>query len=667
MRIFQAVLAGALALVAATVPAQEPTQLGPPTAPSELASARPLSTAPSPVRPLTREDVDGWLDGYMRSALRTGDIAGAVVTVVRNGQLVTAKGYGFADVAHRRPVDPYRTLFRPGSVSKLITWTAVMQQVELGRIDLDRDVNAYLDFRIPPRDGKPITMRQIMTHTAGFEEAAKDIIAFAPARPPAFEPYLKRWTPARIFDPGTTPAYSNWATTLAAYIVQRVSGEDFYDYTERHVFAPLGMKTATFRQPLPTRLAPLMATGYPRASEPAEPFELIGPAPAGSMSASGVDMARFMISHLQQGRGLLRPETARMMHQSPLGHVDPASLLPPLNRMQLGFFETNVNGREVIGHLGDVLNFHTALHLFMNEGVGIYVSFNSLGKDGAAKVVRVSLLEDFADRYFPGADATGLVDAGAAAAHARMMAGRWDGSRRGSSNFYALIGLMGQVEVATGPKGELVVPALVDASGAPRRWVEVAPFLWRERGGHERLAARVVDGRVVRWSADGFAPFMMFDPAPAFRSLAWIRPAFLASVVVLLVTLFGWPIGWYARRRYGSANPLSGTALKTDRAVRIMSGLDLLVLAGWFALLLAIEGNETLLSAGTDPILWLLQVAGGVIFVGAVAIAGWNAWSIWRGLRSWGARIRSLLVLIATILVLYVAWVAGLLSMTVNY
>src|SRR5207237_76094 len=132
-------------------------------------------------------------------ALHTGDIAGAVVTVVKDGQVIAARGYGYADVAKRKPVDPARTLFRPGSTSKLVTSTAVMQQVEAGKLDLDRDVNAYLDFKIPPRKGKPVTLRQIMTHTGGFEEVLKNIIFYDPKANLSLEQYLKVWVPTRIF------------------------------------------------------------------------------------------------------------------------------------------------------------------------------------------------------------------------------------------------------------------------------------------------------------------------------------------------------------------------------------------------------------------------------------------------------------------------------------
>jgi CubicO group peptidase (beta-lactamase class C family) len=670
MRFWRALAIGCLALLATGAPAQQqPPRLDPLT--PAAATARP--TAP-PVpgaaagRPLTAEDVNAWLDGYMPFALHSADIAGAVVMVVKDGQIVAQRGYGWADVKRRRPVDPATTLFRPGSVSKLVTWTAVMQQVEAGKIDLDADVNRYLDFKIPPRNGQPVTMRQIMTHTAGFEEAIKDLITYDQNGAQPIGAYLKRWTPHRIFDAGTTPAYSNWATTLAGYVVERVSGMPFDDYVEQRIFKPLDMRTASFRQPLPPALRGLSATGYPRASEEAKPFEVVVPAPAGSLSASGLDMAKFMAAHLAEGRGILSPATARMMHDSPLDRVDPRSLIPPLNRMELGFFETNVNGREVIAHLGDTQNFHTSLHLFMNEHVGIYVSFNSAGKEGGAHTVRGQLFQDFADRYFPGAARDGRVDAATARQHAAMMAGLWEASRRPSSSFLDVLNLFGQTAVSVDGEGRLLVPSLKGAGGATVPWVEIAPFVWRDAtGGHDRLAARVEDGRVVRWSYDLPAPFTVWDRVPAFRSAAWLKPALFASLGVLLLTFLYWPATWWLRRRYAQPIAVGGAALKAYRATRIMAGLEVAVLAGWAIFVTALFASLERLSATADALLWLLQIASAVVFVGAVAIAAWNVRLTWRDSRRWPRKLWSVLVLLATLVVLYVGIVFGLLSMTADY
>ena len=648
--------------------ADEPkVPLSPPTTPSSSAApANPQDQIGSAV-PLTKADVDVWLDGFLPYALRTADIPGVVVTVVKDGQILTARGFGYADVEKRTPVDPERTLFRPGSVSKLVTWTAAMQLVEQGKLDLDRDVNTYLDFKIPEYDGKPVTLRQLMTHTAGFEEAVKDIIFTDPKHLLPLGEYLKRWTPKRVFEPGTTPAYSNWATALTGYLVERVSGESFDDYCDKHIFAPLGMTNSTMRQPLPAALAGQMASGYKPGQE-AGKFEIIGPAPAGSLSATGTDMAKFMLAHLDKGKGLLSPKAAAEMQDAPLDKFNPVSLLPPLNRMRLGFFETNINGREVIGHLGDTEFFHTSLHLLMKEGVGIYFSFNSGGREGIVQTLRWSLFEDFADRYFPASTAAHApLDAKTAAEHAAMMAGNWQVSRTAWSNPIAVLQLIGQTKVTLGPKGGLLIPELLGANQLPREWEEIAPFVWREKGGHDLLAAKVENGKVVRWSFGLLAPFMVFDRVPAHRSSSWIMPAASVSLGVLLLTVLFWPIAWFARRKYRATFPLAGTALRAYKWTRWTSLAVVLVLVGWMAMIAALFANLENLAGAFDALLMILQIVGLIAFIAAVVITSWNAWLTWRDGRKWTAKTWNSLIAVSSCLLLYVAFSFKLVSMTVNY
>lgn len=676
MRAFRSWMFGLAGLaLAGGSPAQKVDKLAPTLVPAPVTRPAPaLPPAPPQAggaRQLTKADVDTWLDGYMPYALRSADIPGAVVAVVKDGRILTARGFGYADLAHRTPVDPERTLFRPGSVSKLFTWTAVMQMVEQGKLDLDADINRYLDFRIPPRDGQPVTLRQLMTHTGGFEERAKGLITYDPKRDMPLEAYLKAWTPHRIFAPGTTPAYSNWGTTLAAYMVQRVSGEEFNLYLERRIFGPLGMRYSTFRQPLPANIARYMATGYPKPGE-AKGFEYVVPAPAGALSASGADMARFMLAHLNRGelngRRILRPETADVMHQSPLGKVNPLSLMPPLNRMELGFFETNLNGREVIGHLGDLQAFHTSLHLFLREDVGFYVSFNSIGHEGAVSSLRTAVFEDFADRYFPNiAPPDGRVDAKTAAEHARMMTGNWLASRRAQSSFlFAIYGLLGQTTVSVGPRGELVIPSITNAAKRPLQWVEVAPFVWRDTFGHSRIAAKVINGEVARWTFDLAAPFEVFDRVPAGISAAWLLPLCYFSLAVLLLTFLHWPVTWWTRRSYKAAHPLAGRPLGVYRAVRLMAGLAIALVVAWAITATSILGGAEP-GGGSDAWDMLLQVLSAIVFVGAALIAGWNLLVTWRGGRRWTGKLWSVLVLLASLVLLYVAVRFHLMAMTVQY
>jgi CubicO group peptidase (beta-lactamase class C family) len=623
----------------------------------------PEPRAAAPTVALTAEDVDAWLDGYLPYALQTGDIAGAVVAVVKDGKVLTERGYGFSDVAQRTPVDPKQTLFRPGSVSKLLTWTAVMQQVELGKIDLDADINKYLDYKIPARDGKPVTMRNLMQHTAGFEEQAKGIISEDP-NAPGFEVLLKQWVPERVFDAGTTQAYSNYGASLAGYIVQRLSGEPFDAYIEKHIFEPLDMKYSSFRQPLPAQLTPLMSKGYRVASGDPGKYEIVGPAPAGSLASPAEDMAHFMIAHLQDGeyngKRILSAATARQMHDSPL------TLLPPLNRMELGFFETNINGREVIAHLGDTEYFHTSLHLFLAEGVGFYVSFNSPGKQGAAGGLRTALFQDFADRYLPENQPQALVDAKTSAAHAALLKGSWVNSRGSRSSFMSALDLVGQTQLGLNAKGGLLAP-FPGLNGLPRQWVEVAPFVWRDLNSHERLGAKVVDGKAVRFSIDLLSPFMVFERPAWYRNSSWLRPVFFVSVAALFLTALFWPIAAITRRQFDSRLTLDTPSLRAYRLSKIGATAIVAGVVAWAALLGMMLTRNTLLSGGTDGLLRLIELFGIIAFVGGFVCMLMNLRAVWTGTRRWPAKTWSVVLSLSAFFVLWVAFVFNLISLGVNY
>ncbi|MCA0208565.1 MAG: beta-lactamase family protein [Proteobacteria bacterium] len=632
-----ALFVGPLAADAAARPAAAPI--------AEARDAAPSRAAPA----LAKSDIDAWLDGYMPHALKRGDAAGAVVVVVKDGAVLTQRGFGYADVATRRPVDPETTLFRQASVSKLITWTAVMQLVEQGKIDLDRDVNAYLDFRIAPFDGKPVTMRNLMTHTAGFEEVQRGLNSYDPAKVPSLGAALKRQVPYRIFAPGTTPAYSNFGTSLAGYIVERVSGMPYDDYVERHIFAPAGMTRSSFRQPLPAALRPLMASGYMLGSGEPGKFELSSLAPSGAMTASGADMGRFMIAHLADGGALLKPATAAQMHNTIL------RLIPPLNGMALGFYEQNINGRRALSHAGDSPNFHSQLWIFPDEKVGIYMSMNAAGMQNVSGPIRSYLFEAFADRYFPFAQRDGRVDPATAREHARMMVGTYNKTRRLESSFLKAMELAGQMKVSLDRDGGIVLSLAPGLSGKPRKWVEIAPFVWREQDGKMRLAAKVEKGRVVRFSLDSGSPYIAFDRVPWYLSTAWITPAFLAALGALLLTAIAWPAAALIRRRYGVKTGLAPAALKSYRLTRGFAAFAVAVVVGWILFVSRLVRDFSSLSGELDGILITLQIVTPVVFLGLLASAIWNIRHVWTGRRGRFAKFWSIILLLSAVILLWVA------------
>lgn len=645
MRFIRKAMIGLAAFAALPLAAQGPV----PAPAAKTVEAAPAAKAPAAPAALDPKDLEAWMDGYLPYALERGRIPGAVVVVVRGGQVVLEKGYGFSDVAKRAPVLPETTLFRPGSVSKLLTWTAVMQQVEAGKIDLDKDVNAYLDFKIPPYQGKPVTMRNIMTHTAGFEESVRYLISSDPKAVMTLKKQMPLALPQRVFAPGTTPAYSNYATALAGYIVERVSGEDFDDYVDNHIFKPLGMAHSSFRQPLPANLVPHMSKGYPDVTGKAQPFEMVIPAPAGSLSASGADMAKFMIAHLNDGAGLMKPETAKQMHDFKAPGVG------PLNSMALGFYEQWVNGHRAIAHGGDTVWFHSYLWLFPDADTGIFISMNSAGKEGAAGAVRSALFHKFADRYLPGpAEKAAQVDAKTAAQHAQMMVGNYISSRGSFTNFMSLFGLLGQATIGLTEDGKITLPALDGLGAGARDWVEVEPFVWRDTGTGERLAAEVKDGRVVRWSIDAGSPFMVFEPAPAGVNAAWLNPALILAFGIILLAALAWPVRALVRRSFKAEFALQGKSLRAYRLTRVFAWLAIGALVGWFALIAAFSADIGSIGGPLDWLIHLLRILTPLAAFGLLVTAGWHLWLSIKGKQKWTMKLGAVLLALAGLLLVWV-------------
>ena len=614
---------------------------------------------------LNRQDLESWLDGYLPYALERGDVAGAELVFVKDGAVLLEKGYGYADTAAKTPVDPIQTLFRPGSISKLFTWTAVMQQVEQGRLDLDTDINTYLDFKIPPYAGQPVTLRNLMTHTGGFEETLEYGETNIPANLLPLNRYIKVWVPERVFPPGQVPAYSNYGTSLAGYIVERVSAERFEDYIDHHIFRPLHMSNSTFVQPLPPGLNPHMAKGYDVASSPPKPFQLFGFGPAGGLAATGDDMAHFMIAHLQDGAygetRILKKETAQLMHGTAL------TLLPEVQRMLLGFYEKNRNGHRVIGHAGDTSLFHSELYLYPDDGVGVYISMNSTGKDVAAYAIRDALFGEFTDRYFPGPTPDGQVDEKTRQRDTALISGEYRNSRRSQSNFLSVISILGSTQVTDNGDGTISVTQADGLNGEPLRWREIAPLLWRDVNGTQRLSARVENDRVVMFSYDELSPFMMFQPVAGLDSPSLRLTLLKVALVVLGVTVVLWPTGALIRRRYQAPLPLTGRARLAYRGARIAALLVFVALSGWVWTFMGFI-NETLpMTHATDGWLTILHLLTIVIFVGAVLIAGWNSWCTWHSLRGLWARLWSLLLVAACTVVLWLGCACHLVGFGVNY
>jgi CubicO group peptidase (beta-lactamase class C family) len=616
------------------------------------------SRVTEPPHELTVADVHAFLDGFVPMQLEREDIAGAVVLVVKDGAIFFAKGYGYSDVEKRTPVTVDATLFRPGSVSKLFTWTAVMQLVEQGKLDLDRDINEYLDFKIPAKFGKPITLRNIMTHTPGFEEQIKDLISEEATPIATLKQHLITHIPERIFPPGTTPAYSNYGASLAGYIVERVAGRPFNDYVNDNIFSPLGMAHSSFAQPLPADLKPLMSNGYRLGSGKAKPFEIIEEAPAGGLAATASDLARFMIAHLQNGKfenaKILHPETALQMHSRQF------ALSPALNGMCLGFYEESRNGRRIIGHGGDTVYFHSDLHLMLENGIGFFVSYNSAGKGEISP--RSALWYHFLDRYFPYTPPK-VEKLASAEVDAKAVAERYLTSRRSESNFLKVGAIEENVRVTPDENGTIKVEPLKDFNGQIKKWQEIAPLVYRSVNGQDLIAFRRDDqGNMLL--APNF-PAAAEQRVSLLNSADFNQSLILGVLIVLGVTLLCWPLAAIIRGHYHQQLDLDSSYMRLRPWVRMVCAVDIAFLAIFLTVLTT--AGPSALSSRTDFKFHAIQSLGvlGALGTVLVLLASFRSWSdprAWFWSKAW-----NLLLLLACLGFVWFSYHWNLLNFNMNY
>lgn len=578
-----------------------------------------------------------FVDTAINTQMTAMDIPAASVAIVKDGKVLIARGYGVKDHDTQAPVTA-DTMFRPGSISKLFTWTAVMQMVEAGKLELDADVNAYLDtFQIPATFDEPITLRHILTHTAGFEEGFLGyLFVNDPTKVPPLKEALKKYLPRRINKPGAYSAYSNYATALAGLIVENVSGLPFNDYVRAHIFEPLKMEHSTFVEPLPDDLEPFFAGGFKRKAGIYEKqeFEVIANVgPAGALSASANDMARFMLAYLEGGQldnaQILTPETVAQT-LSQLYTPDPR-----IAGMAHGFYENTINGHRLVGHGGDTLLFHSNLMLNPDEKLGIYVSYMG-AKGGQA---RGEFLQIFYDRYYP-KPLEQLTVPEDFADRAERYAGSYKFWRHNQSTLEKVVTLTGGITVKPTPDNSL----LLSGFGQARQFVEIGDNLFRQVDGPRIIAfGEDADGNINDLYVDGIV-FMSASRTPTLEA-----PLFSAVIPALSFAVFMsvWA-GWiYRRKEFKTMEASERNAIRLSLG---MSGVNIAFIA-IFAVILASYGESIALAVplSLKLALWLPDLASII----ALAV-GWFAVQAWRkGYWRLGRRIHYSLVALSG---LFMSW-----------
>ena len=510
---------------------------------------------------MTAADVQQAVPEFVRGQLARRKIAGAVVVLVKDGEVLVEDGYGLADVGAQRPMDA-QTPVRIGSITKLMTALAVMQLVDKERLDLDDDVNKYLDFTVAAAPGRAaVTLRRLLSHQTGFEDRIGGI-ASPSVRRAAFGEFLSSRRTPQLPLPDDVFAYANYNASLAARVVERVSGESFEQYLTSHIFAPLGMTRTTAVQPAPD--AWQVSSGYvtsetppTRVSMAADTILEIG---STGVVASASDMARLL-------RALLAPAPVVVSRQ-PFDQMMTSQTQVPLGLVGLGMYSPlGAGGNPFIGHDGGTGSFQSVLALLPRENFGMFAAYNSDGVPESLSAT-AELLQFVAARYFDGEQSTVL--------STEAVAGTYAPTRRVDSSLFRLRQLLQQIAVVTTSGTPSIGPAFLPV----RQPLERGPHDLLRWSGRD-VAFRDSDEATVMQIG---APPGMFHLVPWWERSSVIVPVVAMSLATSLVIAVRWSFRLLRRRRSarqpGPVPPVTARIALLLQATAWTAALSL-VFAGW--------------------------------------------------------------------------------------
>lgn len=619
--------------------AQVPKPATPALSPPSVAAPQPVQVSVG-VAPLPRQELEAFVDGVVQRAMARDRIAGVTISVVQNGQVVLKKGYGFANLDQRKPVDPDQTLFRVGSISKTFTWIALMNEIESGHMRLDGPVNLYLPEPLQLKDqGKKtqVRLRDLMTHTAGFEDRALgQLIERDPNRIRPLNDYLRQERPRRVREPGLLPSYSNYGAALAGAAVANVTGKPFEQLVTEEIILPTGMRHTTFREARPWRdnlpapmsgdLAADLSDGFSWTplGWKVQPREFMGQvAPAGAASSTAGDMARYMNLLLNggviDGKTVFSPRTAQAF-RTPM--YRPA---PEAAGWNAGFQDIPLpGGRRGFGHGGATLYFHSNLVIAPELGLGVFISANTDSGANLPATLPATIIEHFYAKP-PAAPAPSALSY----EQARLYEGEYLTTRRAYGGLEGFINrIMGRVTIRATPDGRLSVnegdtTSLFNAAGKPGVFKAV-----------EGPLVLVFDANGDRpsrfYAARGFATYERIAPLRSANLLIWTAAiAGLASLATVLGTIF-------RNRREARQTPVQARASQMQTAQAV-----LWLIAAACTGVFAIRASDQTAAFFGWPSGWLLSGSACALVAALMALLTLGALPmVWRGGRrvdSWTA------------------------------
>jgi CubicO group peptidase (beta-lactamase class C family) len=560
------------------------------------------------------DELSRFFDTAVPALMEKFHVVGAVVGVSDRSNTLFLRGYGSADLDKEISVDPEKTLFRAGSISKLFTWTAIMQLEEQGKLDLNDPVEKYLDFDIPDTFDQPIRVIDLMNHTPGFADRMIGLFVQDERQKQTLKESVIREIPKRIRPPGIEVAYSNYGTMLAGYIVERLSGMSYEQYVEANILDPLGMDRSTFEQPPPSDLAEHLATAYAYDVGKYVPqkFEIVSGVSAGALSTTAPDMMRFYRAYLNDGQlngaRILKEETVRRMRETSFRHD------PRANGIAHGFFELGHGDVVVFGHGGDTIFFHSISGYLPEEDMAYFISTTS-----AAGIQMIQKLQDqMFDEFFPVPTGSELASEAGLNPDLQEYTGAFAMNRRSEGDPTKIFGAFSLVSPKISKDGEgLHIASMFDPEGSV--YVPVARDIFQQKDGRMRFVFLRDDrGRVQSLYAHELPAFLFTRP-PWIETPAVSIAVLIFGLLFFLTALIAPPTGLLTlipRLRPRKGDTAMRAAQWSGRAYLLLFILEVILIASL--------GNFIFVPIGPAHVIPLYLATAALLLVLVVAVQAWR-------------------------------------------
>ncbi len=510
----------------------------------------PFAAAREELGPEDPAEFGSFIDEFFEHELTDVHIPGAVFLMVKGGEVFYSSGYGFANLERQVAVDPSRHVFRVGSNSKTLTAAAVLTLVEEGRVDLDVDVNEYLrQVQIPATYAEPITLRHLLTHTAGFDERLFGQHARSADETLSLGDYLAAHLPPRTGRPGEVISYNDHGTSLAGLVVEDVSGLPFADFVDQRIFGPLEMSSSSFDvTSLPPHIEENLATAYRyrRGAHVPYDYDYVQTAPAAGLVTTATDMGKFLSALLHRDTSsssrILSDSMTAVMLDRQFAHS------PKLRGRAFGFVESDENGVRALSKDGQATGFLSRIFLIPGADIGFFASINlSIFEPGPsfnrASSFHRRLTTAILDRYFM-PDSTYFELPNAPAPNPSFDASPFVGTYRsmeGSRSTIEKIVLLGnEVVIGDGGDGTILV------GGMSYVELDAGEFQYAGGGPYYVAFGPVDGGRASHLFIGGGA----MERAPWYDTMRTTMTVLGLTSLLFVSALLVWPwSGWFVRRR----------------------------------------------------------------------------------------------------------------------